>query len=71
MKGTPATGINENEFLSWLMDYRYDYLKKDDPDGAKRVKAYEKLLNGGNVDLILPFEFTVYGDTFKIDGNVY
>jgi len=71
MKGTPATGINENEFLSWLMDYRYDYLKKDDPDGAKRVKSYEKLLTGGNVDLILPFEFNVYGDTFKIDGNVY
>ena len=71
MKGTPATGINENEFLSWLMDYRYDYLKNDDPDGTKRVKSYEKLLTGGNVDLILPFEFNVYGDTFKIDGNVY
>jgi chitosanase len=71
IKGTPATGIDEDEFLSWLMEYRYDYLKKDDPDGAKRVKAYEKLLNDGNVDLILPFEFTVYSDTYKIDGNVY
>ena len=71
MKGTPATGINENEFLSTLMDYRYDYLKEDDPDGAKRVKAYQKLLTDGNVDLKLPFEFTVYSDTYKIDGNVY
>jgi chitosanase len=71
MNGTPATGINENEFLSALMDYRYDYLKEDDPDGAKRVKAYKKLLTDGNVDLKLPFEFTVYSDTYKIDGNVY
>jgi chitosanase len=71
INGTPATGIDEDEFLSWLMDYRYDYLKKDDPDGAKRVKAYEQLLDDGNVDLILPFDFTVYGDTYKIDGNVY
>jgi chitosanase len=71
INGTPATGIDEDEFLSWLMDYRYDYLKKDDPAGAKRVKAYEQLLNDGNVNLILPFEFTVYSDTYKIDGNVY
>ncbi len=71
INGTPATGIDEDEFLSWLMDYRYDYLKKDDPDGAKRVKAYEQLLDDGNVDLILPFDFTVYSDTYKIDGNVY
>lgn len=71
INGTPATGIDEDEFLSWLMDYRYDYLKKDDPDGAKRVKAYEQLLDDGNVDLILPFDFAVYGDTYKIDGNVY
>lgn len=71
LNGTPATGINENEFLFKLMDYRYSYLKQDDPDGAKRVKAYQRLLTDGNINLKLPFEFTVYSDTFKIDGNVY
>ncbi|HEY5575965.1 MAG TPA: chitosanase [Clostridiaceae bacterium] len=71
LNGTPAIGTNENEFLSVLMDNRYNYLKKDDPDGAKRVKAYEKLLTDGNVDLKTPFEFTVFGGKYKIDGNVY
>jgi hypothetical protein len=28
-------------------------------------------LEAGNFNLKAPFEFTVYGDTFKIDGNVY
>jgi chitosanase len=35
------------------------------------VKAFEKLLKEGNLNLKAPFDFTVYGDTYKIDGNVY
>lgn len=69
--GTPASGVNENEFLSALMDYRYDDLAEDDPEGKNRVNAFQKLLEAGNFDLKAPFEFTVYGDTYKIDGNIY
>jgi chitosanase len=69
--GTPVTGVYENEFLSALMDYRYDELAKDDPDGKNRVKAFEKLLDEENLDIKAPFEFTVYGDTYTIDGDVY
>jgi chitosanase len=69
--GTPASGVDENEFLAALMDYRYDDLAEDDPDSIDRVNAYQELLEAGNFNLKAPFEFTVYGDTFKIDGNVY
>jgi len=69
--GTPASGIDENEFLSALMDYRYDDLAQDDPEAKNRVDAFRKLLEDGNFGLKAPFEFTVYGDTYKIDGNVY
>ena len=69
--GTPASGVDENEFLSALMDYRYDDLAEDDPEGKDRINAFQKLLEDGNLDLKAPFEFTVYGDTYKIDGNIY
>ena len=68
--GTPASGIDENEFLSKFMEYRYDDLAEDDPEGKNRVNAFKKLLESGNFDLKAPFEFKVYGDTYKIDGNV-
>jgi chitosanase len=69
--GTPASGVDENEFLSKFMEYRYDDLADDDPQGKNRVNAFRKLLTNGNIDLKTPFEFTVYRDTYKIDGNVY
>jgi chitosanase len=69
--GIPSSGVDEKEFLSDLMDYRYNDLSNDDPEGKDRVKAFEKLLKEGNLNLKAPFDFTVYGDTYKIDGNVY
>ncbi|OCA99224.1 chitosanase [Clostridium beijerinckii] len=69
--GLPKDGIDENKFLSSVMDYRYAFLKDDDPEGSDRVNAYRKLLKAGNVDLKPDFSFTVYGDTFNIDSDVY
>jgi chitosanase len=69
--GTPKTGINENTFLSKVMDLRYNYLKSNEPDGLDRVNAYKRILTSGNVNLVTPITFTVYGDTFTIDCNVY
>jgi chitosanase len=69
--GTPKTGINENTFLSKVMDLRYNYLKSNDPDGLDRVNGFKKLLTSGNVDLAMPLTITVYGDTFNINENVY
>lgn len=68
--GLPKNGIDENKFLSSVMDYRYSFLKGDDPNGSDRVNAYRKLLTANNVNLKTNFKFTVYGDTFTIDGNV-
>lgn len=69
--GLPKDGIDEKKFLSSVMDYRYAFLKSDDPDGSDRVNAYRKLLTAGNVNLNTNFKFTVYGEDFTIDGNVY
>ncbi len=68
--GTPATGVNENTFLSKLMDLRYSYLKTEDSAGSDRVNAFRRILTSGNVNLSAPFSFTVYGDTFTIDGEI-
>lgn len=68
--GTPKDGVNENTFLSALMDYRYTYIQQDWAEGVDRVNAFRKLLNANNLTLTPPFKFTVYGDTFTIDGNI-
>ncbi len=69
--GTPGSGIDENKFLSKVMEYRYAFLLDDYPRGAERVLAYKQLLNKGKTKLKTSFEFVVYGGTFRIDGNVY
>lgn len=69
--GLPKNGIDEKKFLSSVMDYRYAFLKNDDPEGSDRVNAYRKLLTAGNMSLNPSFKFTVYGETFTIDGNTY
>jgi len=68
--GTPGTGIDENTFLSKVMDLRYSYLKTEDSSGSDRVNAFRRILTAGNVDLSAPFSFTVYGDSFTIDGSI-
>lgn len=69
--GTIATGIDEGDYLTRLMDLRYRYLTSRNNPGADRVNAYRRLWTEGNRDLMPPFRFTVYGDEFLIDGNVY
>jgi len=68
--GTPATGIDENTFLTKVMDLRYSYLKTENIAGSDRVNAFRRVLASGNVNLSTPFSFTVYGDTFTIDGSI-
>lgn len=68
--GTPATGIDEQTYLRKLMELRETYLKNTGNPGADRVAAFRRILDTGNVRLITPFSFTVYGDTFRIDGDI-
>lgn len=68
--GTPKDGVNENTFLSALFDYRTTYIQQDWAGGVDRVNGFRKLLNANNLNLTPPFKFTVYGDTFTIDGNI-
>ena len=69
--GDPGKGIDEKVYLIKLMDLRETYLKNTNNPGVDRVAAFRRILTSGNVGLVTPFNFTVYGDTFKIDGNVY
>lgn len=69
--GAPATGVDERLYLDKLMDRRYDYLVSTGNKGADRVNAYRRILEAGNVELLTPLHYTVYGDLFLIDGNVY
>lgn len=68
--GTPGTGIDENTYLSKLMDLRETHLNNTGNPGADRVAAFRRILDTGNVRLLTPFPFTVYGDTFRIDGDI-
>lgn len=68
--GTPGTGVEENIYLMKLMDLRETYLNNTGNPGADRVAAFRRILDTGNTSLTTPFSFTVYGDTFRIDGNI-
>lgn len=69
--GSPATGVDEKDYLSRLMDTRYSYLVSTKNPGSDRVNAYRRILEEGNLDLVTPIQYSVYGDDFIIDGNVY
>lgn len=69
--GSPVTGVDERDYLSKLMDLRYNYLVSTGNPGADRVNAYRRILEDGNLKLHVPLEYTVYGDDFLIDGNVF
>ncbi len=66
MGGSPATGISERQWLTKCISIRSGNF----PGGADRHNAFLRVLNSGNVNLTLPFPFTVYGDTCTINGNV-
>jgi chitosanase len=68
--GTPKTGVSETAFLSKLMDIRDSELKAEGLGDTDRVVPFRTLLNAGNLNLAAPFQFTIYGDTFTIDGNI-
>ena len=69
--GSPATGVDETDYLSKLMDTRYSYLVSTSNPGSDRVNAYRRILEEGNVELETPIDYSVYGDEFLIDGDVY
>lgn len=68
--GTPGMGVDENTYLMKLMDLRETYLDNTGNPGADRVAAFRRILTEGNINLATPFDFTVYGDTFRIDGDM-
>lgn len=64
MGGTPAGGINEKQWLTKAIAIRNGVI------GSDRSYAYQRVLDSGNVYLVTPFSFSVYGDQCIIDGNV-
>jgi len=68
--GTPKTGINENTYLSKLISLRDAELKSEGLGDVDRDTGFKNILTSGNVDLVMPFTFVAYGDTFTIDGDI-
>jgi chitosanase len=74
--GTPATGVSETTWLrNFLAVRRTTLLNATDPatreawaGSVSRVDVYITLLNQGNTGLTGKLTFTVYGDTFTVQG---
>ena len=66
--GTPATGVDENTYLRALMTQMDSQLLKDGLGDTNRNDGFKTLLAEGNVNLVTPFTFTEYGDSFIITG---
>ena len=47
-----------------------DALKKEGLGDTDRMAGFTTVLNSGNYNLVTPFKFTAYGDTFTITGDL-
>jgi chitosanase len=68
--GTPATGINENTYLTALIAQMDAQIIKEGWGDTDRSDGFKKLQAEGNVNLTTPFTFTEYGDSYIITGNL-
>lgn len=68
--GTPATGINENTYLTAIMAQMDAQIAREGLGDNDRSKGFKILQAEGNLNLTTPFEFTQYGDSYIITGNL-
>lgn len=68
--GSPATGIPEVQWLTQLIQIRFNYFASRNPGATDRCSAYQRVLDSGNYNLTMPFSFRCYGDTCTINGNL-
>ena len=68
--GTPAIGIDENTYLRALIAQMDAKIAQEDFGDTDRNNGFKTLLNQGNVNLTVPFTFTLYGDSYTITGNL-
>jgi chitosanase len=45
-------------------------LKKENLGDTDRMVGFQQVLDSGNVNLVTPYKFTAYGDTFTINGDL-
>ena len=71
MNGTPATGVDENAWLTRFLSIRQDILKSDPvwQESTDRIVVYQTLLSQGNVNLNLPITLTCYGSPYTLDKS--
>jgi len=77
--GTPGTGLNENTYLTKLIYFRDIALEEEgifledtDPDvDVNRDTGFKAILASGNINLVTPYSYSVYGDLYTIKPNVY
>jgi len=63
---TPMQGADENTYLQNLISIRDGELEQEGLGDTDRTEGYKNVLVSGNVDLVTPFNFIAYGDTFVI-----
>jgi PKD repeat protein len=68
--GTPGTGINETVWDNRFLVYYLSAIQSEDGTDEDRVAAYTRIINSGNLNLTTPYQYTVYGDTFTITGDL-
>lgn len=68
--GTPATGVNENTYLTALMVQMDAQIARENWGDTDRSDGFKKLQAEGNWNLAVPFTFTEYGDSYTITGNL-
>ena len=68
--GTPKTGKVEK---TWDQNFIAAYtaaLKSENLGDTDRMVGWTTVLNSGNYALNTPYSFSMYGDSFTIDGNI-
>ena len=68
--GTPATGINENTYLTALIAQMDVQIIKEGWGDTDRSDGFKTLQAEGNINLTTPYTFTEYGDSYTITGNL-
>lgn len=67
---TPAQGTDEKVYLSRLISARDSALRSEGLGDISRDKGFSALLSSGNVNLVTPYTFVAYGDSFTINGKI-
>lgn len=69
-EAAPSAGGEESAFLAAFLDARVPVMQMEAAHAdLSRLNAQRKFLNEQNFDLVLPLEWTMYGDEFTLTAE--